>query len=377
MNKHPKIRMIATSSLMMAVLLSGCQYSQWESLLPNNKQEQASPSPQPLPPSSTNGGTPTSGSSTSGSPAAVSSTNETSYSPYGPTQMPIDLTIIPKVLVLPPGESRALPQAKGMDYKVSSPLVSIKGGEVVVSRQAQDGDHATVTVSYQGQTKEVLITVMTPLADTVKTVNGVPTVTNPNDLLVVVNKQRSLPEGFVPKDLVEPNVPFSFSGKSEKRLLRKEAAKALEEMFAQAKQENIQLFGVSGYRSYTTQKDLFASYVKTQGSKHAFQYSAQAGKSEHQTGLAIDVSGPDSNTRLEESFVNTPEGKWLAKHAADFGFIIRYPKGKESITGYSYEPWHIRYVGKEVAQEIARKNITLEQYFQQAESASRNFIYKQ
>ncbi|MFD2371206.1 D-alanyl-D-alanine carboxypeptidase family protein [Brevibacillus sp. GCM10020057] len=209
------------------------------------------------------------------------------------------------------------------------------------------------------------------LGETIQMVDGVPTVTNPTELTVVVNKERALPADYIPPDLVEPNVPFPFDEKAEKRQMRAEAAGALEKLFAAAKAEGIELYAVSGYRSYRTQKSLFDTYVKTQGAEHAAMYSAVPGKSEHQTGLAMDVSGADAETRLEESFAATPEGRWIAANCAKFGFIIRYIKGKEDVTGYAYEPWHLRYVGKDVAEEIMSRGITLEDYFQDAASAQK------
>lgn len=212
---------------------------------------------------------------------------------------------------------------------------------------------------------------MPSLEETVQMVDGVPTVTNPTDITVVVNKQRALPADYIPDDLVEPNVPFPFDEKVEKRLLRAEAASALEKLFAGAKAQGVELYAVSGYRSYRTQKSLFDTYVKTQGAEHAAAYSAVPGKSEHQTGLAMDVSGADAKTRLEESFADTPEGQWLAANCAQYGFIIRYPKGKEDVTGYAYEPWHLRYVGVDIAEEITSKGITLEDYLQQEGAAQK------
>lgn len=209
------------------------------------------------------------------------------------------------------------------------------------------------------------------LQETVTMVEGVPTVTNPTELSVVVNKQRALPADYIPPDLVEPNVPFPFDEKVEKRFMRAEAAKALEELFAKAQLDGIELYAVSGYRSYKTQRSLYETYVKTQGAEHAAAYSAVPGKSEHQTGLAMDVSGADAKTRLEEPFGDTPEGQWLVAHSAECGFIIRYLKGKEAITGYSYEPWHLRYVGKEMAQEIMAKGITLEDYLSEDGTAQK------
>jgi D-alanyl-D-alanine carboxypeptidase len=293
------------------------------------------------------------------------------------------IAVEPSSLVLGPGAKLALTvkgtgkdqaqqditHLQGIAYASNSPdLVNVgPDGIVSVSSKAVTGSRATVTVSYQGMTKEIPVTVKYSLADTVTAgANGLATVTNPADLVVVVNKQRALPADYVPSNLVEPKIPFSFKEKSERKLMRPEAAAALEQLFAQAAKDNIKLYGVSAYRSYATQKSVFSHNVKTQGEKEASQYSARPGTSEHQTGLAIDVSSPSANLALEETFGNTPEGKWLAKNAPAFGFIIRYPKGKEAITGYAYEPWHIRYVGVDAAKEISSKGITLEEYFQDA-----------
>lgn len=177
----------------------------------------------------------------------------------------------------------------------------------------------------------------------------------------VVNKEYGLPEDYKPEDLVVPNVPFSFSGTLEKSYLRKEAAEALEKLFDLAKKEGIQLNAVSGFRSYDYQKNLYANNVKRKGQEHTDRFSAKPAHSEHQTGLTMDVSSKSANNELELTFANTKEGKWLKENAHRAGFIIRYPKGKESITGYAYEPWHIRYVG-DIAESIYKKKLTLEEY---------------
>lgn len=192
--------------------------------------------------------------------------------------------------------------------------------------------------------------------------DAVQVVSNPNSLEVLVNKDFALPANYTPPDLVDPNVPFIFSGKSEKRLMRKPAAEALEQMFAAAKRDGIYLSGVSAYRAYATQKWLFDDYAKKDGYPAANRYSALPGESEHETGLAIDVSGSTGQYAVTDAFANTKEATWLAKHAYKFGFIIRYPKGKEAITGYKYEPWHLRYVGQEVAEVMTKKGMTLEEY---------------
>lgn len=200
--------------------------------------------------------------------------------------------------------------------------------------------------------------------------NAIKVAANPSDVTVLVNKQIMLPDGYKPSDLVEPKVPFIFQEKDERRLLRKEAAEAMEAMFAGARKDGIYLAGVSGYRSYETQKTLYDYYVKVQGKEEASKYSAEPGHSEHQTGLAIDVSGSTGKCAAADCFADTPEAKWLASHAFEYGFIIRYLKGKEDITGYNYEPWHLRYVGIQTAREIADKGITLEEYEQNARPVS-------
>ncbi|WP_334072247.1 MULTISPECIES: M15 family metallopeptidase [Paenibacillus] len=186
---------------------------------------------------------------------------------------------------------------------------------------------------------------------------------DPDSVAVLVNKEYALPEDHKPDDLVYPDVRFTFKEKIEKRKLRKEAASALEELFAGAEKDSIYLAGVSAYRSHSTQTSLFNRYVKRDGLEKAKTYSAVPGHSEHETGLAIDVSGSDGKCAAEDCFGGTKEADWLAKYAHEYGFIIRYPKGKENITGYKYEPWHLRYVGKEIAADIVEREITLEEYY--------------
>lgn len=113
---------------------------------------------------------------------------------------------------------------------------------------------------------------------------------------------------------------------------------------------------ISGFRSYEKQKETFAYWEKIDGFEQASQYSAQPGQSEHQTGLAIDI------TSLEETYKDTAEGKWLAKNCYKYGFIIRYPSDGLDITGYVYEPWHIRYLGESTARLVYFSGLTLEEF---------------
>ncbi|WP_404328967.1 D-alanyl-D-alanine carboxypeptidase family protein [Mesobacillus maritimus] len=201
----------------------------------------------------------------------------------------------------------------------------------------------------------------------IQTVNGEEVIQNASNLFALVNKNFGLPAEYFPDDLVRPNVSFSFGNEDvEKSKLRKEAAKALERMFADAEQSGVMLYAVSGYRSYDRQETLFTAEVQNIGGKMAVEAVATPGNSEHQTGLAMDISSRSVGLSLTEQFGVTPEGKWLEKNAHRFGFILRYPKGKEHLTGYMYEPWHYRYVGHEVAKEIYRNDWTLEEYFEKA-----------
>ncbi|SFG58974.1 D-alanyl-D-alanine carboxypeptidase [Halobacillus alkaliphilus] len=192
---------------------------------------------------------------------------------------------------------------------------------------------------------------------------GLAIVENPESIKVVVNKNRKLPEGYTPPDLTIPNVPFYFDEELPKKQMRKEAADALEKLFQAADQAGQDLVAASGYRSYERQKNLFEGYIEEYGEEKAKTFSARPGTSEHQTGLAMDVTSAKMSFKLDESFRDTKEGEWLAEHAHEYGFIIRYPEGKQEITGYTYEPWHLRYVGKNVSSEIHKAEETLEEFF--------------
>ncbi|MBE7120795.1 D-alanyl-D-alanine carboxypeptidase family protein [Bacillus cereus] len=186
-------------------------------------------------------------------------------------------------------------------------------------------------------------------------------VTNPDSALVLVNKHRKLPDGYIPEDLTKPNVPFTSPKDKEKTLLRKDAADALEKMFQAAKEEGLELTAVSGYRSYKRQQSLHNTYIKRQGKAEADSVSAIPGTSEHQTGLAMDISSKSAKFQLEPIFGETAEGKWVAEHAHEFGFVIRYLEDKTETTEYSYEPWHLRYVGNPYAAYIYKHHLTLEE----------------
>lgn len=198
----------------------------------------------------------------------------------------------------------------------------------------------------------------------VKVVDGRNIIQNPENVMALVNKQFSLPDGYEPSKLMIPDVAFSYGKLDlEKSYLRQDAAQALEKLFTGALNEGVELFAVSGYRSFTRQSQVFEAEVSKVGKEKAVQAVAIPGSSEHQTGLSMDISSRSANLELSEEFGETMEGKWLAENAHRYGFILRYPKGKEGITGYKYEPWHFRYVGTEAATVIYEKKWTLEEYF--------------
>ncbi|GEN49375.1 M15 family metallopeptidase [Alkalibacterium pelagium] len=184
---------------------------------------------------------------------------------------------------------------------------------------------------------------------------------DPDSIKVLVNKQYALPEDYAPDDLVTVEVPTVLEN-PEIRQLREVASEALTDMFAAAEEDGIILYARSGYRSYQTQVELFNNYVSNHGEEAANRYSARPGESEHQTGLAMDVTSESVNYQLTEAFGETAEGQWVEENAHDFGYIIRYLEGEEEVTGYQYEPWHLRYLGEELAADVAESGLTYEEY---------------
>ncbi len=159
------------------------------------------------------------------------------------------------------------------------------------------------------------------------------------DGVLIANKTYPLPEGYAPGGIL-PTVMEAWNA-----------------MVAAAKEDGITLRIISGYRSYRTQQTLYNNYVARNGQAEADTYSARPGHSEHQTGLAFDIN------EISYAFGESAAGRWVAEHAAEYGFIIRYPKEKQEITGYVYEPWHLRYLGTELATDVYESGLCLEEYF--------------
>lgn len=188
---------------------------------------------------------------------------------------------------------------------------------------------------------------------------------NRNGNLTLVSKAAQLPDTFVPNNLV----PLNLRGVSGPHELRKEAALALGEMFADAQAAGYELYVKSSYRSFQTQRTMYENRLKKYGRDDGVV--AKPGTSDHQTGLGVDVLNREWSKRdgMTPAFGETAEAKWMEAHCADYGFIIRYLPEKQEITQIIYEPWHLRYVGREVAAYIMARRLSLEEFSQQVDTA--------
>lgn len=177
----------------------------------------------------------------------------------------------------------------------------------------------------------------------------------PDHILVLINKFNKLPEDYIPKDLEKINISYA----NDYKYVRKSAKIAFEKLSNDAKKLGYKIIAISTFRSYRYQEQLYLYYVRTKGKDYADNCSARPGHSEHQSGLSIDVMGENMDYN---EFEQSQSFNWMKENAHKYGFIMRYPSGKEHITGFKYEPWHYRYVGIEVASTIYNNNITLEEY---------------
>ena len=178
---------------------------------------------------------------------------------------------------------------------------------------------------------------------------------NLNKINILVNKHNYLKEDYVPENLKILSSTYALSNMK----MVEEAANAFESLSKDASKENYKIIAMSTYRSYEYQVDLYNKYVKSDGKDAADTYSGRPGNSEHQTGLAVDVY---NQTETYTNFEKTEEYDWMQENAYKYGFILRFPKDKENETGYEFESWHYRYVGKDIAKYIHKHNITLEEY---------------
>lgn len=179
------------------------------------------------------------------------------------------------------------------------------------------------------------------------------------NLLVLVNKEYTISRDYYPTDMVDIDGSLSTN---QNLKVKRDAYTAYKNMLADAQKEGLNFCICSAYRSYELQESLYNNSLSQNGKAYTDKMFAYPGRSEHHTGYAIDVTSASMNWGLSQNYADYPDGAWIKKNCAKYGFIIRYPKGKEDITGYMYEPWHIRYVGVDVAEYITEEGITLEEY---------------
>lgn len=173
---------------------------------------------------------------------------------------------------------------------------------------------------------------------------------------ILVNKFHTIKE-YAPDDLENISLSYAYAN----QMIRKEVNDAYLDMAGQAKLEGITLIVSSSYRSYNEQEEVYKEFYYSHGETYADAYAARAGNSEHQTGLALDIFSPGGTTT--ETFEATDAYKWLLNNSYKYGFILRYPKDKTYITGYEYESWHFRYLGKELATKVYNEGITYDEYY--------------
>lgn len=192
---------------------------------------------------------------------------------------------------------------------------------------------------------------------------------NSSNVWTLVSKARAIGVEYIPSELMTPSVSSHPGAGANEKQIRKTIDAPLAQLFAAAQKEGHSLMIGSGYRSAAYQEQLFATYVSSVGYEQADKYSAHPGFSEHQTGLAVDLSTTSQQCYLSECFIGTSDGQWLANNAYQYGFTLRYPKGKEAITGYNFEPWHYRYVGVGLATALHQSGLTLDEAWPYMETA--------
>lgn len=237
------------------------------------------------------------------------------------------------------------------DIQYNSIDSSQLGTYQVVYKKADSNEKQTLTIDIVKMYENGIYSPKSIQATTIK---------NPEDVTSLVNKTHQIPKGWIPDDLV--NVIDSH------QQLRKEAAQAYKEFYLSAQDKGIKCYAISGYRTNETQSLYWKRQVQIYGEEYASQYSAYPGRSEHQLGLAIDVSNQLTGDRLSEKVAQASIGKFIVSDGYKYGFILRYPQDKVSITNYGYEPWHMRYVGKELAKKLHDTGLTLEEYMEKEQS---------
>ncbi len=234
--------------------------------------------------------------------------------------------------------------------------VRINGFEQEAREAAQATDKVVAVIEAK---KNQPVYIVLPGADKIQA--PVENYEGPSSIWALVNKDHALPIDYVPAPLVMPELAVRSNSTSDEKHVRQTIVEPLTKMYEAAEAQGHSLMIGSAYRSAATQATLFNSYVASAGYAEANMYSAHAGHSEHQTGLAVDISTTSQQCYLSACFIGTADGQWLAENAYKYGFTLRYPDGKEAITGYNFEPWHYRYVGVALATSLHQSGLTLDE----------------
>ena len=229
----------------------------------------------------------------------------------------------------------------------------ISYNEIDTSSVGKKTVHYKVTDQAGNQSqKDLIVDVVEYVGDLINPITAkADIVENPDDVTVLVNKLHEIPKGWKPDDL-EDVIDCH-------QQLRHEANEAYTKFYQAAKAKGIAIYTISGYREL-----YWDNSVKVFGEEHAIQYNAYPRRSEHELGLSVDISYTTEGDRLSEKVADSALGKFIESDAYKYGFILRYPQDKVRITGYGYEPWHIRYVGVDLATKLHNENITLEEYYE-------------
>nr|WP_225751848.1 M15 family metallopeptidase [Pseudoclavibacter sp. Marseille-Q3772] len=256
----------------------------------------------------------------------------------------------------PEGTSAERSRTHASSWVLGLAVCAVTAIGAVVALQQVPGGNALSIVAGSTPTHTVPATLTPTDAQPTGTASPTPTaqpsydITSVDSITVLVNKAEPLRKpDYKPSDLVEMSAIGVPSANNHS--LRREAAEAIKKMFQAASKAGHDLDMTSGFRDRDLQQELYEGYIDELGEEGADATSARPGHSEHQTGLAADISAPAEGCVLEACFGDTKAGKWLLENSWKYGFILRYPKGKTAITGYDYEPWHFRYIGVEAATE--------------------------
>lgn len=252
-----------------------------------------------------------------------------------------------------------------LDLVLAIAALMVVAGAVVAYKYVRSNQQVTIPIAEEEQAttkidnKPEINTITLPGTEPIVAMDD--DYTEDSHIWRLVNKSHPLTDINYRPEIAKPNVPTRTDKSLDEQSVRKDTVLAVEELFTGAEQAGFELQIGSGFRGAELQKTYYDNYSRVYGQAAADTFSAKPGYSEHQTGLVVDVSETSNHCYLQECFGDTEAGKWLANNAHKYGFILRYPKDKDGITDFRYEPWHFRYVGKELATALYESGLTMDE----------------